>query len=111
MGCSHHILDSQAVFQNGQQLQHYDEMNLLPSVMLAGANVIVNVDTVFNVTMQFFDIPAPPATPAIGMRIDYWDPTTSSFPANSSLFFYQTGTKVCPPRFLPDVGLHQNHIF
>ena len=65
---------------------------------LAGATVIVDPATVFNITMIFNDIAPPPATPAMGMRVDFWDPTTSSYPANSSIFFYQTGTQVirCP---------------
>lgn len=56
--------------------------------------MVVDPATIFNITMKFFNLPAPPNTPAVGMRVDFWDPTTRSFPANSSIFFYQTGTKV-----------------
>lgn len=60
----------------------------------AGATVIVDPATVFNITMNFNNIAPPPATPAMGMRVDFWDPTTSTYPANTSIFFYQTGTQV-----------------
>lgn len=46
--------------------------------------------------MAFFNLPSPPNTPPIGMRVDFWDPATSTFPANSSIFFYQAGTQVRP---------------
>lgn len=64
--------------------------------------------TVFNITMIFFGLPPPPATPNIGVRVDFWDPAANSYPANSSIFFYQTGTSVPPPPiflriFLPAV--------
>lgn len=61
---------------------------------LTGANMLVDPSTIFNITMTFFNLAPPPNTPYIGMRVDFWDPTTSSFPPNSSIFFYQTGTQV-----------------
>lgn len=65
--------------------------------------------------MNFFRLPAPPNTPPIGMRVDFWDPATNSFPANSSIFFYQAGTQVrlntssCP--YCPDCWALASWVF
>ena len=47
-----------------------------------------------NISMLFFGIPSPPFTPIMGVRIDYYDDSTQTWPANSSLFFYQQGMTV-----------------
>lgn len=66
----------------------------LKSEFCAGANIMVDKSTVFNISMTFYRVAPPPNTPPFGVRIDFWDATTNSYPTNSSIFFYQTGTKV-----------------
>ena len=56
--------------------------------------MLVDPSTIFNITMKFFNIPPPPNTPAVGMRVDFWDSENGTFPEGSSIFFYQTGSQV-----------------
>ena len=60
----------------------------------AGAIVLVDVNLDLNISMNFFGIAAPPSTPPMGVRIDYFDSDTQQWPANSSIFFYQEGMTV-----------------
>ena len=70
------------------------ETQSLQSVLFCtGANVLVDKATTFNISMTFYGVAPPPNTPPFGVRIDFWDATTNSYPPNSTIFFYQTGTK------------------
>ena len=50
-----------------------------------------------NVSMEFINVPAAPASPVIQMRVDYWDEASHSYPAANSFKFYQTGTDTVSP--------------
>ena len=56
-----------------------------------------------NITMEFLNVPLAPNSPAILMRVDYWDAATLSYPAANSFAFYQTGANVRGSLCLPAV--------
>ena len=58
--------------------------------------MLVEPDVQLNITLDFINVPAPPNSPAILLRVDYWDEATKSYPAANSFAFYQTGASVSP---------------
>ena len=67
---------------------------------LAGATVRVRPDEVFNISMNLLD-GSLQESGIWGLRVDYWDEYTSSYPPESSLFFYDIKepltVRVCSP--------------
>ena len=59
--------------------------------------MLVDPSIQLNITMDFVNVPAAPASPAILLRVDYWDAATQSYPAANSFAFYQTGADVSAP--------------
>ena len=62
----------------------------------AGATVLVDPAIQLNITMDFINVPAAPASPGILLRVDYWDEATKTYPAANSFAFYQSGASVRP---------------
>ena len=55
--------------------------------LFVGATVRVRPDEVFNISMHLLD-GSLRQSGIWGLRVDYWDDYTSSYPPESSLFFY-----------------------
>lgn len=51
----------------------------------------VRTDEIFNISMSLMDGEVRPGG-IWGLRVDYWDEDSSSYPPEASLFFYDTNT-------------------
>lgn len=68
--------------------------------MGAGATVRVQPNEIFNISMHLLDGSLKP-TGIWGLRVDYWDEITYSYPPESSLFFYDIRENLKVPTALP----------
>ena len=66
----------------------------------AGATVRVQPDEMFNISMSLLDGEIREGG-IWGMRVDYWDDVSNSYPPGSSLFFYDSTANI-QVGFLPD---------
>ena len=67
------------------------------AVLHAGANIRADLSQTYNFSMRLMDGTVEQGG-VWGMRIDYWDEATSSFPPESSYFFYDSSLRLSQVR-------------
>ena len=69
---------------------HSEYILSLSILVVAGATVRVRTDEIFNISMALLD-GSIQDNGIWGLRVDFWDDITDSYPPASSLFFYDGG--------------------